>query len=84
MCRGEGYILKKQTLWFLFMDTIDICLDFVPVLSCRLQMYAIWCYEKLFYLIESFCSGKRLRIVLKHKSSSKCAKNLLSNIICFE
>ena len=51
-----------------------------------LEIKVIWCYEKVFYLIELFRSCKRLWIVLKHKSSSKRAvnawigQNVLSNI----
>ena len=47
-------------------------------------------FEKVFCRIESFRSGKRLLIALKHKSSSKCAINagipqkFLSNILYFE
>ena len=40
-----------------------------------LQIYIIWHYEKVFYLTESCRSSKRLWIVLKHKSSSKCVIN---------
>ena len=43
----------------------------VPLLGCRLQISVIWLYEKVLYYIESFRRGKRLWIVLKHKSSSK-------------
>ena len=60
----------------------------------NLGYMALWksvlSYEKVFYLIESFRSGKRLLIVLKHKSFSKCAtnagihQNFLSNIPWFE
>ena len=49
--------------------------------KCRL--YDIM--KKVFYLIKSFC--RRLLIILKHKSSSKCAinaQNFLSNIYCFQ
>ena len=70
------------------MDRVNMCPGFVPALGCRLQMYITWRYEKLLYLIESLSSGKR--IVLNHKSSSKCAinaglpQNFLSDIISFE
>ena len=43
----------------------------------------------MFYLVKSFGSGKRLSIVLRCNSSSKCAmnagisQNLLSDIVCF-
>ena len=78
MCTDEGYKKKISSI--------------VPFygMGSRLQIQVIWCYKKFFYLIESCSSGKRLRIVLKHKQSSKCAidagipQNFLSNILCFE
>ena len=50
----------------------------------------IWRFEKAFYLVESFCSGKRLWILLKHRSPSKCAinagipQNFLPDIVSIE
>ena len=50
----------------------------------------IRCYEKVFYVIEPFPSGKRLWVALKHESSFKCVINagipqsFLSNILCLE
>ena len=47
-------------------------------------------FEKVFYLIELFRSGKRLSIALKHRSSSKFVINagifqkFFSNILYFE
>ena len=57
-------------------------------LDYKFKLYGV--IKSFFYLIESCSSGKRLRIVLKHKQSSKCAidagipQNFLSNILCFE
>ena len=45
---------------------------------------------RFFCLTDSFCSGKRLRINLRHRSSANYAikagipQNVLFNILCFE